>query len=257
MRKQRYVLDFDDLLKEGFLTQANAGALIRGLNKSGSEDLLSVEVGGLGNNLFTNGQPIIFNASLNRFVSASAGSLGLAASGHNHDDRYYTETELDAGFEGKSSGKYLVDWARIVNAPSQGSTVKLYVSPVQILGSIPVANNGWQHVDLSTQKAAAGITQSASLVAAILGLYTEMVVNNDNAYSILQVAATADASIATARGVSALSRTDNDQAADSAEFMVPLTAENGFYYQLRTANVTTMSNRITLLGFVYNIERIT
>ncbi|MBA7704287.1 hypothetical protein ES703_113089 [subsurface metagenome] len=39
-------------------------------------------------------------------------------SAHTHDDRYYTETEIDAFFEGEVAGKKQVHWDRVTNKPS-------------------------------------------------------------------------------------------------------------------------------------------
>ena len=43
---------------------------------------------------------------------------GKAPLSHNHDDRYYTESETDAFFEGESYGKKQVNWNRVTGKPS-------------------------------------------------------------------------------------------------------------------------------------------
>ena len=43
---------------------------------------------------------------------------GKAPLSHNHDDRYYTEAETDAFFEGENSGKKQVNWNRLTGKPS-------------------------------------------------------------------------------------------------------------------------------------------
>ncbi|MEH0007896.1 MAG: hypothetical protein V6Z82_04155 [Flavobacteriales bacterium] len=43
---------------------------------------------------------------------------GKAPLSHNHDDRYYTESETDIFFEGESSGKKQVNWNRVTGKPS-------------------------------------------------------------------------------------------------------------------------------------------
>ena len=48
-------------------------------------------------NLFT------FNGSADKIVNITPSSIGASASGHNHDDRYYTETEIDTKLNGKSN----------------------------------------------------------------------------------------------------------------------------------------------------------
>lgn len=49
-----------------------------------------------GTNLFT------FNGSAAKSVNITPSAIGASASGHNHDDRYYTETEIDTKLSGKA-----------------------------------------------------------------------------------------------------------------------------------------------------------
>ena len=43
---------------------------------------------------------------------------GKAPLSHDHDDRYYTEAEINRFFEGESSGKKQVHWNRVTDKPS-------------------------------------------------------------------------------------------------------------------------------------------
>ena len=56
---------------------------------------------------------------------------------HSHDDRYYTERELDAFFEGIADGKQQVHWDRITNKPY------LLTGSHRHLGSEVVGNSLW------------------------------------------------------------------------------------------------------------------
>lgn len=53
-----------------------------------------------GTNLFT------FNGSSAKTVNITPSAIGASASGHNHDDKYYTESEIDAKLNGKANSSH-------------------------------------------------------------------------------------------------------------------------------------------------------
>lgn len=80
-RKQRYILDIDDVVKDGFMTKANAEALIRGINGSGGVVKLSVPFGGTNNATFVDQQVLKYDAATNKIVSA--GFTGVLPGGNS------------------------------------------------------------------------------------------------------------------------------------------------------------------------------
>lgn len=83
--------------------------------------------------------------------------LGTHNASGDHDGRYYTETELDAFFEGESSGKKQVDWDRITNKPTNNTAGQYAPVSYRVLeteASSPpsepgdaAANNAYWYVD--------------------------------------------------------------------------------------------------------------
>ena len=72
---------------------SSAGGAATSANKVNSNLTIKINGGTTeGTNLFT------FNGSSAKTIDLTASSLGLSASGHTHDDRYYTESEIDAEF---------------------------------------------------------------------------------------------------------------------------------------------------------------
>ena len=77
---------------------SSAGGAATSANKVNSS--LTVKLNGgttEGTNLFT------FNGSAEKSVNITPSAIGAAASSHNHDDRYYTETEVDTKLSGKAN----------------------------------------------------------------------------------------------------------------------------------------------------------
>lgn len=56
---------------------------------------------------------VLWFATSTGWVELTPGGVGA----HDHDDRYYTETEVDAMFEGKNGEKQIVDWTNVNNKP--------------------------------------------------------------------------------------------------------------------------------------------
>jgi len=69
-RKQRYVLDIDDIVRRGFMTKANAEALLAGATESGTDVPLGVVAGGSGSKLFDDKELIYYDAVAKRFKSS-------------------------------------------------------------------------------------------------------------------------------------------------------------------------------------------
>lgn len=80
-RKQRYVLDIDDVVKDGFMTKDNAEALIRGINGSGGMVKLAVPFGGTNNGVFTDQELVKYDAATGKIVSA--GFTGVLPGGNS------------------------------------------------------------------------------------------------------------------------------------------------------------------------------
>lgn len=73
-----------------------------------------------GTNLFT------FNGSAAKSINITPSSIGAAASSHTHDDRYYTESEVDTKLSGKSNTNHTHNYAGSSSAGgSASSAVKL------------------------------------------------------------------------------------------------------------------------------------
>ena len=69
---------------------SSAGGAATSANKVNSNLVIKLNGGSTeGTNLFT------FNGSAAKTINLTPDSLGLSAAGHNHDDRYYTETEIN------------------------------------------------------------------------------------------------------------------------------------------------------------------
>ena len=125
---QSYLLNFDDVLSESFLTLKNANALINGLNKSQANVPLMTPLGGLGNNQFTAGQTIVFDG--NKMVSSGSGPATDAPL--VNDDRYYTKAEVDAIIGSLAAGGGPpVAYANITGAPAAGVQLQ-FITPIQI-----------------------------------------------------------------------------------------------------------------------------
>lgn len=69
-RQQRYVLDIDDVVRQGFLTQANSEELLRGLTASGTTAALGVKAGGTGSLTFADKELIYYDAAAKRLKSS-------------------------------------------------------------------------------------------------------------------------------------------------------------------------------------------
>lgn len=80
-RKQRYILDIDDVVKDGFMTKANAEALIRGINGSSGVVKLSVPFGGTNNATFVDQEVLKYDAASGKIVSA--GFTGVLPGGNS------------------------------------------------------------------------------------------------------------------------------------------------------------------------------
>ena len=72
---------------------SSAGGAATSANKVNSNLVIKLNGGSTeGTNLFT------FNGSAAKTINLTPDSLGLSAAGHNHDDRYYTEAEINTKF---------------------------------------------------------------------------------------------------------------------------------------------------------------
>lgn len=80
-RKQRYVLDIDDVVRAGFMTKTNEEALMRGINASEGTVQLSVPFGGTNNALFNDQELIMYDAATQKLVSS--GLTGLLPGGQS------------------------------------------------------------------------------------------------------------------------------------------------------------------------------
>ena len=69
---------------------SSAGGAATSANKVNSNLVIKINSGTTeGTNMFT------FNGSAAKTIDLTSSALGLSAAGHTHDDRYYTETEID------------------------------------------------------------------------------------------------------------------------------------------------------------------
>ena len=131
--KQRYLLDFDDVLNLSFLTPTNSCALITGLNNTGTAAgaALSVPVGGLGNTSFVQGQTLIFDGS--KIISSGAPPVPATTAPLRNDDLYYTKAQIDALFASLNapSGPP-VAYSNLTGAPNPGHKFWFLNSPIQV-----------------------------------------------------------------------------------------------------------------------------
>lgn len=91
--KTRYVLSQDDLVRLDFLNRRNSEVLIQGLNGSGSQKTLGVNLGGTGNALFTDGEFVYYSAARKQLVSSGIGVADLIADGME-----ITDGDLEGSF---------------------------------------------------------------------------------------------------------------------------------------------------------------
>lgn len=77
-RKQRYVLDVDDLVRRGFMTKANADQLLLGINESETDQNLAVIAGGTNNREFVDQELLLYDAVNKRFVSSGYTPLTIS-----------------------------------------------------------------------------------------------------------------------------------------------------------------------------------
>lgn len=77
---------------------SSAGGAATSANKVNSSLTVKLNSGTTeGTNMFT------FNGSAAKSVNITPSAIGASASGHTHDDRYYTESEIDTKLSGKSN----------------------------------------------------------------------------------------------------------------------------------------------------------
>lgn len=77
---------------------SSAGGAATSANKVNSSLVVKLNGGTTeGTNLFT------FNGSAAKSINITPSAIGAAASSHTHDDRYYTETEIDTKLSGKAN----------------------------------------------------------------------------------------------------------------------------------------------------------
>jgi hypothetical protein len=252
--KQRYILDVDDVVKDGFMIQANANEIVRGINKNANE-VLAVRVGGLGATVFNDGEFIYYNAAAKAFQSS-----GNVAGTHNHDDRYYTEAEMDASFEGKDAGKYQVDWARVVNKPELGTQFYLYQGALpQVLNTnSPVPS--WAPYQLHVLLANAGILTPANRLAVILKCYLETsLVGGDGQTATAHMWLASSNAVGPGESLREFKLTVRDDssefAADVAEFIIPLSDDKTIYAQWNFTGSTGRA-KIHVAGFISGINRL-
>jgi hypothetical protein len=80
-RKQRYLLDIDDVIRRGFMTEENSRAFLEGINQSGTDAHLAVPYGGTNNHVFADQELLRYDAPTRRIVSAGiTGVLSGASS---------------------------------------------------------------------------------------------------------------------------------------------------------------------------------
>ena len=80
---------------------SSAGGAATSANKVNSSLIVKLNGGTTeGTNMFT------FNGSAAKSVNITASAIGAAASSHNHDDRYYTELEIDTKLSGKANSSH-------------------------------------------------------------------------------------------------------------------------------------------------------
>lgn len=131
-----------------YADSSSAGGAATSANKVNSSLIVKLNGGSTeGTNLFT------FNGSAAKSVNITPSAIGAAASSHTHDDRYYTETEVDNKLSGKAP-------------TSHASTATTY--------GIGTSSN-YGHVKLSdstssTSDATAGIAASPAAVKAVYDL---------------------------------------------------------------------------------------
>jgi hypothetical protein len=76
-RKQRYLLDVDDLVRSGFWSPTNADSTVQGINQNGTRSW-SVARGGTNNGTFTDGRFIVFDQTRQAHVSSPYSIADLA-----------------------------------------------------------------------------------------------------------------------------------------------------------------------------------
>lgn len=130
--KQRYVLDYDDILNIGFMKQSNAEALLSGLNESGTTVALGVAAGGLGNTAFTAGQTLVYDGQ--KIVSSGAPPTPASPSVLTNDSRYYTKPQIDAFFASLATmnGPIQVDYSNLLNAPNAPVKLQFLTTPLVV-----------------------------------------------------------------------------------------------------------------------------
>lgn len=127
MSRQRYKLNFDDLVDTSFFTAANADAIVNGLNNNSSVALL-VKVGGTGSIDYEDGQTIVYDAATKKLKSSGSGPNSIDA---------YSKTEMDALMAGKSTGRFNIDWTNVINKPATlGSRISYLAAPIQVVGQL-------------------------------------------------------------------------------------------------------------------------
>ena len=80
---------------------SSAGGAATSANKVNKSLIVKLNSGTTeGTNMFT------FNGSADKSVNITPSAIGAAASSHTHDDRYYTETEIDTKLSGKANSSH-------------------------------------------------------------------------------------------------------------------------------------------------------
>jgi hypothetical protein len=94
-RKQRYALDFDDVIRRGLMNKANSEELVAGLNESETEEFVSTVVGGTNNDTFIDQEILIYDASTKKIISSgeTIDTIGL----HSVFVPHITGVKLDGG----------------------------------------------------------------------------------------------------------------------------------------------------------------
>lgn len=133
----RYRLDSDDIVTDGFLIEANANAIIRGLSDNASVPL-GVTAGGTGATTFQDGEFITYSSTLGKFKS----------SGVSLPDTY-TKAQMDSFFAGHAGGKYQLDYSNIVNPATLQSFAQTTPIPL-VTGTILFSTLPWAFPDFWT-----------------------------------------------------------------------------------------------------------
>lgn len=128
-RKERYMLDVDDVLQESFFTKTNSERLIDGVNESEAETKFVTAVGGTNNDTFIDGKFLVYNATTKKITSSDTGADDVNDFPVND---YYTKDALAALFDGIVDGKMQVSWDEISDKPTLAAWTDLGAQQIPV-----------------------------------------------------------------------------------------------------------------------------